>query len=127
MTRTAISISTHHRASPAHLLTELIATSGLVLLMLALADAHRTTQAPPAVGAYIGAAYGFTSSTSFANPAITVGRIFSDTFAGMAPASAPTFILAQAIGGLTALPAIRALDPHVTPRDAAAVVLPHTP
>jgi glycerol uptake facilitator-like aquaporin len=124
--RAAISISTHHRASPAHLLAEAIATAGLILVIFALARTHRTSSAPAAVGAYIGAAYWFTSSTSFANPAITVGRIFSDTFAGIAPASAPGFVLAQLAGGLAALLTIHVLYPHVTPRDAADVVLPHT-
>jgi len=123
--RAAISISTHHRASPAHMLAEAIATSGLIVVIFALARTHRTSAAPAAVGAYIGAAYWFTSSTSFANPAITVGRMFSNTFAGIAPASAPAFILAQAVGGLLALLAIRTLYPDVTPGEAASVVLPH--
>jgi len=123
--RAAISISTHHRASPAHMLDEAIATSGLIVVIFALARTHRTSAAPAAVGAYIGAAYWFTSSTSFANPAITVGRMFSNTFAGIAPASAPAFILAQAVGGLLALLAIRTLYPDVTPGEAASVVLPH--
>ena len=77
--KAAISISTHHRASPAHLLAEAIATLGLILVIFSLARTHRGAAAPAAVGAYIGAAYFFTSSTSFANPAITVGRIFSNT------------------------------------------------
>src|SRR3954470_13521493 len=75
----AISISTHHRASPAHLFAEVIATLGLILVIFALARSGRAAGAPAAVGAYIGAAYWFTSSTSFANPAISIGRIFSDT------------------------------------------------
>jgi glycerol uptake facilitator-like aquaporin len=125
--RAAITISTHHRASPAHLLAEIIATLGLVLVIFALARSHRTSQAPAAVGAYIGAAYWFTSSSSFANPAITIARTLSDTFAGIAPASVPGFILAQAVGGVLAVGAIRALYPHVTPREAASVVLPRTP
>jgi glycerol uptake facilitator-like aquaporin len=107
----AISISTHHRASPAHLLAEVIATLGLLLVIFSLARTGRTPAAPAAVGAYIGAAYWFTSSTSFANPAITVGRIFSDTFAGIAPASAPTFIVAQLAGGLVAIAVVRTLYP----------------
>jgi glycerol uptake facilitator-like aquaporin len=123
----AISISTHHRASPAHLLAEVIATLGLILLIFALARTHRTGSAPASVGAYIGAAYFFTSSSSFANPAITIGRMLSNTFAGIAPASAPTFILAQAAGGALALAAIHALYPHITPREAAAVVVPGAP
>jgi glycerol uptake facilitator-like aquaporin len=85
----AVSISTNHRASPAHLFAEVIATLGLLLVMFSLARTGRTASAPAAVGAYIGAAYFFTSSTSFANPATTVGRMFSDTLAGIAPASAP--------------------------------------
>jgi glycerol uptake facilitator-like aquaporin len=123
--RAAISISTHHRASPAHMLGEAIATGGLIVVIFALARTHRTSSAPAAVGAYIGAAYWFTSSTSFANPAITVGRMFSDTFAGIAPASAPGFILAQLVGGVLALLTIRTLYPDVTPSEAASVVLPH--
>ncbi len=121
----AISISTHHRASPAHLFAEVIATLGLILVIFALARSGRTVTAPAAVGAYIGAAYWFTSSTSFANPAITVGRIFSDTFAGIAPASVPGFVVAQLVGGLIAIGVVRALYPDVGPAAAAAVVVPH--
>lgn len=121
----AISISTHHRASPAHLLAEVIATLGLLLVIFALARTGRTATAPSAVGAYIGAAYWFTSSTSFANPAITVGRTFSDTFAGIAPASVPAFVVAQLLGGAIAVVVIRALYPDVTPAEAADVVVPH--
>src|SRR3954447_22111174 len=121
----AISISTHHRASPAHLFAEVIATLGLILVIFALARSGRAATAPAAVGAYIGAAYWFTSSTSFANPAITVGRMFSDTFAGIAPASAPGFIAAQLVGALAALGLIRALYPQVTAAEAADVVVPH--
>ena len=83
----AVSISTHHRASPAHFLSEIIATGGLILVIFALARTRRTNFTPAAVGAYIGAAYFFTSSASFANPAITFGRMFSNSFAGIAPAS----------------------------------------
>ena len=95
----AVSISAKHRATPAHFLSEVVATLGLILVIFALARSGRSRAAPAAVGAYIGAAYFFTSSTSFANPAITIGRMFSDTFAGIAPASAPAFIAAQIIGG----------------------------
>ncbi len=122
---TAVSISTHHRASPAHLFAELVATLGLILVIFSLARTGRTGTAPAAVGAYIGAAYWFTSSTSFANPAISTGRIFSNTFAGIAPASVPGFVIAQLAGGLTAILVIRTLYPDVTPADAAQVVLPH--
>ena len=77
---------------------EVLAWIILVLLIFALAATRRGTLAAPAVGAYIGAAYWFTSSTSFANPAVTVGRIFSDTFAGIAPASVPGFVRHSAGG-----------------------------
>jgi glycerol uptake facilitator-like aquaporin len=123
----AVSVSETHRASPAHLLAEVVATAGLLLVIFSLARTGRAATAPAAVGAYIGAAYWFTSSTSFANPAITVGRMFSDTFAGIAPASAPGFIVAQAAGGALAVLAIRVLYPGVTPAAAADVVLPHEP
>jgi arsenate reductase len=121
----AISVSTHHRASIAHLFAETIATAGLVLVIFSLARTRRTSVAPAAVGAYIGAAYFFTSSASFANPAITVGRMFSNTFAGIAPASVPGFVVAQLIGGAAALLALAILYPDVSPAEAADVVLPH--
>jgi arsenate reductase len=121
----AISISTHHRASPAHLFSEAIATAGLVIVIFSLARTKRASTAPAAVGAYIGAAYFFTSSASFANPAISVGRMFSNTFAGIAPASVPGFIIAQLLGGACAVLVVRVLYPGVTPADASEVVLPH--
>jgi glycerol uptake facilitator-like aquaporin len=121
----AVSISTHHRASPAHLFSEVIATLGLLLVIFSLARTRRGASAPAAVGAYIGAAYFFTSSASFANPAISVGRMFSNTFAGIAPAAVPGFVVAQLVGGVLAVGVIRLLYPHVTPEDAAEVVLPH--
>jgi arsenate reductase len=103
-------------------LSEVIATAGVVLGIFALARSGRLATAPAAVGAYIGAAYWFTSSTSFANPAISVGRIFSDTFAGIAPASVPAFVVAQLAGGATAYGLVRALYPDLTPADAARVI-----
>ncbi|ONH55429.1 aquaporin family protein [Frankia sp. CcI49] len=109
--QSAVSISTHHRASGAHLLAEIVATAGLVLLIFSLARSDRAERAPAAVGAYIGAAYWFTSSTSFANPAITVGRMFSDSFAGIAPASGPAFIAAQAVGGVVGFGLVRLFYP----------------
>ena len=121
----AVSISAKHRATPAHFLSEIIATLGLILVIFALARSGRSRSAPAAVGAYIGAAYWFTSSTSFANPAITVGRMFSNTFAGIAPSSAPSFIGAQILGGALAIAVIKALYPHVTPAEAAEVIVPH--
>ncbi|HEX9031342.1 MAG TPA: MIP/aquaporin family protein [Streptosporangiaceae bacterium] len=120
----AVSLSTKHRATPGHFLSEIIATLGLLLVIFALARTGRAGTAPAAVGAYIGAAYFFTSSTSFANPAITVGRMFSDTFAGIAPSSAPAFIVAQVIGGGLAIAVVRMLYPGVTRAEAADVVVP---
>jgi glycerol uptake facilitator-like aquaporin len=123
--RAAVSISTKHRASGAHFLSEVVATLGLLMVIFALARTGRSRSAPAAVGAYIGAAYLFTSSTSFANPAITVGRMFSNTFAGIAPSSAPTFIAAQIVGGVLAIAVIKVLYPRLTPAEAAEVVIPH--
>ncbi len=121
----AVTISAKHRATPAHFLSEIVATAGLLLVIFALARSGRARSAPAAVGAYIGAAYWFTSSTSFANPAITIGRMFSDTFAGIAPSSAPAFIGAQIVGGILAAGIIKALYPAMTPADAASVIVPH--
>jgi len=123
----AISISTHHRASPSHLFAEVIATLGLLLVIFSLARTRRGALAPAAVGAYIGAAYFFTSSTSFANPAIDVGRMLSDTFAGIAPASVPAFVLFQLVGGAVAIFAIRTLYPDIGPDEAAEIMLPQEP
>jgi glycerol uptake facilitator-like aquaporin len=121
----AVTISVKHRASPAHFLSEIIATLGLLLVIFALARSGRARSAPAAVGAYIGAAYWFTSSTSFANPAITIGRMFSNTFAGIAPSSGPSFIGAQVIGGVLAVALIKVLYPAITPADAAGIIVPH--
>jgi arsenate reductase len=121
----AASISTHHRATGAHLFSEVIATAGLLLVIFSLTRTRRASAAPAAVGAYIGAAYFFTSSASFANPAISVGRMFSNTFAGIAPASVPGFIMAQLVGCVCAILMLRVLYPDVTPAEAAEVVLPH--
>jgi glycerol uptake facilitator-like aquaporin len=120
-----VSISTTDRASVAHGVSEVVATLGLVLVVFALVRSGRVERAPAAVGAYIGAAYWFTSSTSFANPAITIGRVFSDTFAGIAPASVIVFVLAQLVGAALAIVIIRALYPAAS-RAQAEVVLPHT-
>ncbi|GAA0408599.1 MIP family protein [Acrocarpospora corrugata] len=92
--------SVTERSSAALWLGEVVATAGLILVIFALTRSGRTAVAPMAVAAYIGAAYWFTSSTSFANPAVTIGRAFSDTFAGIAPASVPGFVLAQLVGGV---------------------------
>ena len=105
-------------------LGEVVATAGLALVIFALARTGRGTLAAPAVGAYIGAAYWFTSSTSFANPAVTVGRAFTDSFAGIAPVSVPGFVVAQVVGGAVGVGLVRALYPDVgTAADD--VVVPH--
>ena len=121
--RPAVSLATRQRASGAHFLSEVVATLGLILVIFALARSGRSRQAPAAVGAYIGAAYFFTSSTSFANPAITVGRMFSDSFAGIAPSSVPSFIGAQVLGGTLAFVVLKTLYPGLTPGEAADVVM----
>lgn len=105
-------------------LAEVVATAGLIVLVFALAHSGRAVAAPAAVGAYIGAAYWFTSSTSFANPAVTVGRAFTDTFAGIAPASVPGFVAAQLVGGLVAVAALAVWYPRIAD-SADAVIVPH--
>ena len=119
------SISTKERATAGHLLAEVVATAGLVLLIFSLAATKRGALAAPAVGAYIGAAYWFTSSTSFANPAVTIGRIFSDTFAGIAPGSVPPFIAVQLLGAAVGMGLLLLLFPHAG-RAADYVVIPHS-
>ena len=104
-------ISTKDRLTLGHGLGEIVATAGLILLIFALARTGRAALSAAAVGAYIGAAYWFTSSTSFANPAVTVGRMFTDTFAGIAPSSVPWFIAAQLIGAAVGLAAVRLFFP----------------
>jgi arsenate reductase len=123
--KTAVSISNHNRASGGHFLSEVVATLGLILVIFALARSGRSRSAPAAVAAYIGAAYFFTSSTSFANPAITVGRVFSNTFAGISPLSVPGFVLAQAVGGALAFAVIKFLYQGVTKNEAAGILFPH--
>jgi glycerol uptake facilitator-like aquaporin len=114
----------HTQRTAAHLwLGEIVATAGLVLLIFALARTGRGHVAAPAVGAYIGAAYWFTSSTSFANPAVTVGRAFTDTFAGIAPGSVPAFVVFQLVGAIVGLALLAILFPNN--RGAADVVVPH--
>jgi glycerol uptake facilitator-like aquaporin len=117
-------LSTKDRVSAGHLLAEVVATTFLIALIFALARSGRGALVAPAVGAYIGAAYWFTSSTSFANPAVTIGRVFSDTFAGIAPASAAAFIPAQLVGLLVGAALTVALYPDVS-ATADDVVLPH--
>ena len=119
----ATTVSTKDRTSAGHLLAEVVATTFLLALIFALARTGRGALAAPAVGAYIGAAYWFTSSTSFANPAVTVGRVFSDTFAGIAPSSAGAFVLVQLLGLVVGTAVILALYPDVS-EQADDVVLP---
>lgn len=104
--------STTARTGGGLLLGEVVATAGLVAVIFALVRTGRVGIVAPAVGGYIGAAYWFTSSTSFANPAVTIGRAFSDTFAGIAPGSVPGFVLAQCLGGLVGLVLLAVLYPE---------------
>ncbi len=106
-----VQVSTHHRVTAGVLLAEVVATAGLIALIFALARTGRASWSAAAVGAYIGSAYWFTSSTSFANPAVTIGRVFSDTFAGIAPASVAPFITAQVVGAGLGAALVRALYP----------------
>lgn len=118
-------LATTDRVTTGHLVAEVVATAGLVLLIFSLARTGRGHVTAAAVGAYIGAAYWFTSSTSFANPAVTVARIFSDTFAGIAPGSVPPFILMQLLGGALGLALVLVLYPTAA-RAADDVVVPHS-
>lgn len=122
--RQVFEFSTKERITSGHLVGEVVATFGLVALIFTLARTGRAALSAAAVGAYIGAAYWFTSSTSFANPAVTVGRMFSDTFAGIDPASVPGFIAAQIVGALIGLALISALYPDAAD-SADDVVVPH--
>jgi len=115
----AVAWSTKDRGDWPHLLAEVVATAGLVLVIFALVRTGRSHLAAPAVGAYIGAAYFFTSSTSFANPAITIGRAFTDTFTGIAPASVVPFIGAQLIGAALGWLLVRGLFPVTAAEPAA--------
>ena len=107
----AVSLSGTDRGGPGRLLGEVVATAGLVLVITTLSRTGRSHLVAFVVGAYITAAYWFTSSTSFANPAVTVARMFTDSFAGIAPASAPLFLLAQAVGGAAGYGLARTLHP----------------
>jgi arsenate reductase len=120
----AVELSTKHRSGSNLLLAEVVATLGLLLVVFGVVRSGRASVAPFAVGAYIGGAYFFTSSTSFANPAVTGARTLSNTFAGIAWQSAPAFVLAQLGGAVVAVVVIRALYPGVA-EVAPAVVVPH--
>lgn len=119
------SASRHAREGGAQMFGEAVATFGLLCVVWGCARTRKTTTAAPfAVGAYITAAYWFTSSTSFANPAVTLARTLTDTFAGIRPADAPAFILAQLLGAAAATALFRWLVPAL-PEESAAVVVPH--
>ncbi|MCW2655665.1 MAG: low molecular weight phosphotyrosine protein phosphatase [Mycobacterium sp.] len=122
--RPVFEIAAKERITTGHLVGEVVATAGLVALIFALARTGRAALSAAAVGAYIGAAYWFTSSTSFANPAATVGRMFSDSFAGIAARSVPGFIAAQIVGALVGLALVAALYPDAA-RSADKAVVPH--
>lgn len=117
----AVSLSTHARSSGPLWLSEVVATAGLLLVIFGVVRSGKSSMAPFAVGGYIAAAYWFTSSTSFANPAVTIARTLSDTFAGIKPSSAPMFVVAQVVGAALAVALARFLYPDL---DADDVVVP---
>jgi len=119
----AVEWSTHTRSSGGLWLGEIVATFGLLTVILGVVRSGRVAAAPFAVGAYIGAAYWFTSSTSFANPAVTVARTLTDTFAGIRPGSVPVFVLAQCAGATAAVALARFLHPAL-PDEAERIVVP---
>jgi glycerol uptake facilitator-like aquaporin len=118
----AVNVSTHTRSSGALWFSEVVATFGLLLVILGVVRAGRAQVAAFAVGGYIAAAYWFTSSTSFANPAVTIGRTLSNTFAGIDPTSVPAFVVAQIAGALLAVGLARFLRPDIPAED---LVMPH--
>jgi len=113
----AVTLSTTTRGTGALWLGEVVATFGLLVVIFGMVRAGRTSHLAYAVGAYITAAYWFTSSTSFANPAITLSRSLTDTFAGIAPTSVPVFVLMQLLGGALGVGAALVLHPKTTPED----------
>jgi arsenate reductase len=118
----AIEVSTHARSSGPLWVSELVATFGLLIVILGVVRSGRREAAAYAVGAYIAAAYWFTSSTSFANPAVTIGRTLTNTFAGIKPSSAPMFIVMQVAGAIVAIALARFWWPNLR---GDAVVVPH--
>ena len=108
----AVDVATTERSAGSLWLAEVVATFGLVIVIFGVVRSGRSAHVAYAVGAYITAAYWFTSSTSFANPAVTIGRTLSDTFAGIAPSSVGQFVLMQLLGGALAYGAVRLLYPH---------------
>jgi arsenate reductase len=124
--RAGIELSTRTRSGGGIWLAEVVATFGLLLVIFGVTRSGRGSAAPFAVGAYIGGAYFFTASTSFANPAVTFGRMFSDTFSGIRPSSAPAFVLAQLVGAGLAVGTVKVLYPDVE-GTAPEVPVPHQP
>jgi glycerol uptake facilitator-like aquaporin len=122
----AFTISTHVRSSPGLWLSEGIATFGLLLVIFGAVRSSRAGVVPFAAGAYIAGAYFFTSSTSFANPAVTVARELTNTFAGISPDSVFPFVIAEVAGGVLAWAVIGALYPRAR-TDAADIIVPHDP
>jgi glycerol uptake facilitator-like aquaporin len=120
----ALEVSTKVRSGGGIWLAEAVATFGLLLVIFGVVRSGRAASAPYAVGAYIAGAYFFTASTSFANPAVTIARTLSNTFAGISPGSAPAFIASQLVGTGVAILAIRALYPVMVDAAQRAVV-PH--
>jgi len=114
--RAAVDLATQHRSGTGRWLGEVVATLGLLLVVFGTIRSDRAERVAFAVGGYILAAYWFTSSTSFANPAVTVSRMFSDSFAGIAPASVPGFVLAQLLGGVLGYGLVRGLYPEAASR-----------
>jgi arsenate reductase len=122
--RTAFELSAKTRTGGGLWLAEAVATFGLLLVIFGITRSGRVSAAPFAVGAYIGGAYFSTASTSFANPAVTFGRMFSDSFAGIRPGNVPAFIAAQVLGAAVAVGVVRVLYPNIQ-KDAEDVVVPH--
>jgi glycerol uptake facilitator-like aquaporin len=120
----AVELSTHARSSGGLWVGEVVATFGLLLVIFGVVRSGRASAAPFAVGAYIGGAYFFTSSTSFANPAVTLARTLSNSFAGIEAGSVPAFVVAQLLGAALAVGLARLLYPTVA-AVASAVVMPH--
>lgn len=119
----AVELSRLDRAGGGLLLGEVVATSGLVLVVFGVLRSSRPGAAPFAIGAFIGSAHFFTSSTSFANPAVTIARALSDTFTGIAPSSVVPFVASQLLGGILGYAVVRALYPDAS-RVAGDVVVP---
>lgn len=120
----AVNVSTHQRGGSSVLMSEVVATLGLLVVIFGTVRAGRSSKVAYAVGAYILAAYWFTSSTSFANPAVTIARMFSNTFAGIAPSSVAPFVLMQLVGGLLGWALIRGLYPNTAEIAAEVVTQP---